>query len=121
MRVYRTFFNLKFLIFQTAFQGATINYFFCHKITSFHTSCPLFAYEAVADGSRREPVDGRRGDGMLANDIERETCKEFSKRDEDGHVHCNECPLRVTGRSEVMCKANCHYNRSTGEWEFDYR
>lgn len=58
---------------------------------------------------------------MLKTESERKICEQYSKRDKDGHVHCFECPLRIQGRSEVMCRANCHYNAAIGEWEFDYR
>ena len=58
---------------------------------------------------------------MLTNDRERRICAKYSAIDEQGHVHCNECPLnkgnhRMWG---FRCKATCHYNRRTREWEFD--
>ena len=34
---------------------------------------------------------------------EKEICKEYSKRDEKGFVHCNECPLAVDERY-ALCK-----------------
>ena len=37
---------------------------------------------------------------------EKEICKQYSKRDENGMVHCNECPL-VINRTWTLCKANC--------------
>lgn len=37
---------------------------------------------------------------------EKEICKQYSKRDENFKVHCNECPL-VINRTWTLCKANC--------------
>lgn len=55
---------------------------------------------------------------MLTNDRERKICDKYSARREDGKVRCNECPL-VKDRYHLLCKANSHYNRKTGEWEYD--
>ena len=55
---------------------------------------------------------------MLTNDRERKICEKYSARDEQGFVHCMDCPL-VKDRYLRLCKANSHYNRSTREWEYD--
>ena len=60
---------------------------------------------------------------MLTNDRERKICAKYSARDDTGHVHCHKCPLNK-GNPEAWdfrCKATCHYNRHTGEWEPDER
>lgn len=49
-------------------------------------------------------------------DREKKICAKYSARDEEGFVHCNECPL-VVDKGNHLCKANSHYNRRTKEWE----
>lgn len=49
-------------------------------------------------------------------DREKKICAKYSTRDEEGFVHCNECPL-VVDKGNHLCKANSHYNRRTKEWE----
>ena len=58
---------------------------------------------------------------MLTNDRERRICAKYSAIDEQGYVHCNECPLNKGNHRmwDFRCKATCHYNRRTREWEFD--
>lgn len=57
---------------------------------------------------------------MITNDRDRRICKEYSARDAEGLVHCNECPLRKNqGVWDFRCKANSRYNRKTREWEYD--
>ena len=58
---------------------------------------------------------------MLTNDREIRTCAKYSAYDDTGHVHCHECPLTKGNFSayDFRCKANSHFNRSTGEWEYD--
>ena len=58
---------------------------------------------------------------MLTNDREKKICKKYSASDQTGHVHCYECPL-MKGNIEswdFRCKANSHYDRHKGYWEFD--
>ena len=55
---------------------------------------------------------------MLTNDRERKICEKYSARDEYGFVHCKECPL-VKDIAHILCKANSHYNRHTGQWVYD--
>lgn len=58
---------------------------------------------------------------MLTNDRERKICAKYSARDKEGYVHCNECPLTKGNpkQYDFRCKANSHYDRHTGEWEYD--
>lgn len=42
-------------------------------------------------------------------------CKKYSKRDEDGYVHCKECPL-VLSIDDCVCKAIYHYDRHERAW-----
>ena len=42
---------------------------------------------------------------MTLTEEEKKICKQYSARDEDGYVHCHECPL-VAYRQYAMCKAN---------------
>ena len=58
---------------------------------------------------------------MLTNEREWEICQKYSAYDSTGHVHCFECPLNKGNpkRHDFRCKAVCHYNRKTKEWEFD--
>ena len=58
---------------------------------------------------------------MITNERDQKICDKYGAYDETGHVHCSECPL-VKGdwRSyDFRCKANSHYDRTTGEWEYD--
>lgn len=47
---------------------------------------------------------------------EKKICEKYSARDEQGFVHCKECPL-VIDHTERLCKANARYNRHTKEWQ----
>lgn len=58
---------------------------------------------------------------MLTNERERKICAKYSKRDDDGHVHCFECPLRKYNEWDFRCKATSSYNRHTRKWEYDYK
>lgn len=55
---------------------------------------------------------------MLKTEKDKSICAKFSTPDENGRVHCPECPLMVNAY-ELMCKANTSYNRKTRTWEFD--
>ena len=55
---------------------------------------------------------------MLTNDREKRICEKYSAYDEQGKVHCDECPL-VKDIYLTLCKANSHYNRHGGEWVAD--
>lgn len=58
------------------------------------------------------------GGRMIKTDKDKAICAKYSTRDENGNVHCNECPL-VRVQYDLMCKANSHYNPSMREWEYD--
>ena len=49
---------------------------------------------------------------------DKKICAKYSARDENGRVHCPECPL-VVDRDGHLCKANAKYNRKTREWELE--
>lgn len=58
---------------------------------------------------------------MITNPKEQKICDKCSARDDKGLVHCREFPL-VKGNFknyDFRCKANSHYDRKTGEWEYD--
>ena len=58
---------------------------------------------------------------MITSRKEQKVCDKYRAYDDTGHVHCYECPLRkgTLGSYDFRCKANSHYNRHTGEWEYD--
>ena len=56
---------------------------------------------------------------MITNPKEQKICDKYRKRDKEGHVHCPECPLRIGVMHDFRCKATCHYDRRTKEWEYD--
>ena len=55
---------------------------------------------------------------MLTSDYDKYICEKYSKKDEQGYVHCDKCPLLIDGY-ELMCKANAHYDKKRKEWMFD--
>ena len=58
---------------------------------------------------------------MLKTEREKRICAKYSAYDDTGHVHCNECPLRVVDwKSDLMCKATAHYDRRKREWVYDH-
>jgi len=57
----------------------------------------------------------------LTTEREKAICKKYSEYDENGRVHCKECPL-IKGNPncyDFRCKANSHYDRKENEWVFD--
>lgn len=58
---------------------------------------------------------------MLTNERERRICAKYSARDDDGNIHCWECPLKKGDpeQYDFRCKANSHYDRKTRDWEYD--
>lgn len=50
---------------------------------------------------------------------QKKICEKYSKRQPDGLVRCNVCPL-VIDRRNLMCRANSEYNRKTKTWEPNY-
>lgn len=58
---------------------------------------------------------------MITNEHDQKICNKYSQTDENGKVHCKECPLsKSQGTYDFRCKANSHYNRKSHEWEPDY-
>ena len=53
-------------------------------------------------------------------DRQKKICAKYGKRDADGFVHCNECPL-VVDNYDYLCRKNSHYNRHAHEWERNER
>lgn len=53
---------------------------------------------------------------MITNQREQKICDKYGKHDSEGRVHCFECPLN---KGNLHCKANSHYNRKEGVWEYD--
>lgn len=51
---------------------------------------------------------------MLRNDKEKAICEKYSAKDENGKVHCSDCPL-VVSHIDLMCKATAHYNHRKKE------
>lgn len=57
---------------------------------------------------------------MITNPKEQKICDKYSECDENGKVHCFECPLRKSaGKYDYRCKATSHYDRSKREWVLD--
>ena len=55
---------------------------------------------------------------MLTTERQKRICARYSARDENGYVHCNDCPL-VVNPYQNMCRANAHYDRHSPEWVYD--
>ena len=55
---------------------------------------------------------------MLKTEKERSICARYSARDDEGLVHCKECPL-VVEAAERICRAISHYDRHLKEWVLD--
>ena len=57
---------------------------------------------------------------MITNERDCKTCEKYRERDDEGKVHCSECPLRIReALYDFRCKANSHYDRKAKEWEYD--
>ena len=55
---------------------------------------------------------------MLKTEREKKICAKYSAKDENGKVHCYECPLSISEET-ATCKATAHYDRNLREWVFD--
>ena len=55
---------------------------------------------------------------MLTTKEQKEICKKYSKRNEEGHKQCNLCPLCISAVWK-MCHANSHYDPEECEYVFD--
>ena len=62
-----------------------------------------------------EKILAFRGEIMLKSERQKNICRIYSARDENGYVHCNDCPL-VVDRKYHMCRSNSHYDRRLKEW-----
>lgn len=58
---------------------------------------------------------------MLTSEKDKKICAKYSAYDENHKCRCNECPLTKGDfrQHDFRCKANSHFDRHTGEWEFD--
>ena len=54
----------------------------------------------------------------MLTEKQKKICEKYSARDENGFVHCKECPLAIDHDGHT-CKANMHYDRSIKEWVRD--
>lgn len=55
----------------------------------------------------------------MLNAKEEKICDKYSAVDDEGYVHCYECPLNLVGRvvdSDVACKATYHYDKKKQRW-----
>lgn len=50
---------------------------------------------------------------MKLTDKEEKLCKKYSKKDNKGHIHCHECPLKLKNLEGYYCKATV----SKKEWK----
>ena len=55
----------------------------------------------------------------LKTEREKRICAKYRARDDTGHVHCNECPLRLNIWRYGDCKAVMHYDRHLRDWVLD--
>ena len=55
---------------------------------------------------------------MLTTERQKRICARYSARDENGYVHCNDCPL-VVNPYQNMFRAIAHYDRHSREWVYD--
>ena len=86
------------------------------KITLFHGTSSRIVVPTYGLGEKKHDY----GKGFYLTDNlnlakEWAVCK---PNDENGWVHCSECPL-VISAYELMCKANASYDRRARAWEYD--
>ena len=55
---------------------------------------------------------------MLTTEKNKRICAKYSARDENGNVHCQDCPL-VISRRDRTCRAFMHWDRHKMEWVMD--
>ena len=53
---------------------------------------------------------------MLRTDWDKKICAEYLKRDEDGNVYCDRCPLSLPQITPGACRANHHWSKEREEW-----
>lgn len=54
----------------------------------------------------------------MLTEKQKKICKKYSARDEEGFVHCKECPLAID-HDKHTCRAFMHYDRHKKEWVRD--
>ena len=54
----------------------------------------------------------------MLTEKQQKICDKYSTRDEQGKVHCKECPL-VIDHYDHTCRAYMHYDKKKKEWVFD--
>lgn len=54
----------------------------------------------------------------MLTEKQKKICEKYSARDENGLVHCKECPLAIDHYNHT-CRAFMHYDRSKKEWVED--
>ena len=54
----------------------------------------------------------------MLTEKQKRICEKYIERDENGNVHCFECPLAIDHR-DFTCRAFMHYDRSKREWVVD--
>ena len=52
----------------------------------------------------------------MTKEQKKKICAKYSAHDENGLVHCNECPLVVGNKRDCLCKMNSYYDRKRKEW-----
>lgn len=55
---------------------------------------------------------------MLRTERQKKICTKYRERDENGKVHCFECPLVINPKA-CECRAWMHWDRHTQEWVED--
>jgi hypothetical protein len=54
----------------------------------------------------------------MLTEKQKKICKKYGARDEEGFVHCKECPLAID-HDDHTCRAIMHYDRHKKEWVHD--
>ena len=55
---------------------------------------------------------------MLTTARQKRDCAKYGARDENGKVHCYECP-QVIDRDAMTCRKFMHWDRKKQEWVHD--
>ena len=84
------------------------------KKTAMHKDMVFFFTKKISDRYITETltnrVNSKKEETMLRTKEQRRTCAKYSAHDENGNVHCRECPL-VVDLDGFMCRAWTHYDR----------
>lgn len=54
----------------------------------------------------------------MLTEKQKKICEKYSARDEEGLVHCKECPLAIDHYAHT-CRSFMHYDRHRREWVED--